>query len=126
MRPCPAELGRSARAATRRRPTRCTGRSSGNCGQCHTPKAWKPATFEHDKFFVLDKDHNATCVTCHTGNDYKRYTCYGCHEHTPANVRAKHREGRHPDFENCVECHRSADEEPAKRGARGERKRERD
>ena len=30
------------------------------------------------------------------------------------------------NFENCVECRRGADEEPAKRGARGERQRERD
>ena len=33
----------------------------GNCAQCHKAEAWKPATFEHGKFFVLDKDHNATC-----------------------------------------------------------------
>jgi len=65
-------------------------------------------------------------VTCHTGNDFKRYTCYGCHEHTPANVRAEHEKEGIRDFENCVECHRSADEEPVKRGARGERQRERD
>ena len=75
---------------------------------------------------MLDRDHNTTCVTCHTGNDYKRYTCYGCHEHTPAKVRAEHEEEGIRDFENCVECHRSADEEPPKRGARGDRKRERD
>jgi hypothetical protein len=30
------------------------------CNTCHMTEAWKPATFDHDKFFPLDKDHNAT------------------------------------------------------------------
>ncbi len=92
---------------------------TGNCKQCHTQQAWKPATFEHDKLFVLDRDHNTTCVTCHVDNDYSRYTCYGCHEHTPAKVRSEHQEEGITDFENCVECHRSADGEPGKGGRDG-------
>ena len=60
----------------------------GNCSSCHKTEAWKPATFDHDKFFVLDRDHNVRCDTCHTGNDYGRYSCYGCHEHRPDKVRA--------------------------------------
>ena len=83
----------------------------GSCGQCHTTKAWKPATFEHDRFFVLDRDHNASCATCHAANDYSKYTCYGCHEHTPANVRATHLDEGIRNFDNCVKCHRSADGE---------------
>ena len=83
----------------------------GNCSQCHTPAAWKPATFEHSKFFSLDKPHNASCVSCHSANDYSKYTCYGCHEHTPANVRRKHEEEGIQNFGNCVKCHRSADGE---------------
>ena len=79
-----------------------------NCGQCHQPEAWKPASFEHAKFFVLDEDHNATCITCHTGNDYSRYTCYGCHEHTVSNILRKHQEEGIGDLKNCVSCHRSA------------------
>ena len=86
------------------------------CGQCHKTEGWKPATFEHDKLFVLDQDHNASCVTCHTGKDYSRYTCYGCHEHTLANVRRKHQEEGIQNFENCVECHRSASGEPERKG----------
>jgi hypothetical protein len=100
---------------------------SGNCGQCHTQTGWKPATFDHARYFVLDRDHNATCVTCHTGNDYKRYTCYGCHEHTPERIRAKHQKEGIRNFENCTECHRSADEREG-RGGGGDRggRRERD
>lgn len=94
----------------------------GNCRQCHSPERWKPATFDHNKLFVLDRDHNVTCVTCHVDNNYSRYTCYGCHEHRPEKIRAEHLEEGIRDFENCVECHRSANEEPARKGS-GERRR---
>jgi hypothetical protein len=88
----------------------------GACGQCHGQQAWKPATFDHAKLFVLDRDHNAACVTCHAGNDYQRYTCYGCHEHTPDRIRSKHQEEGIANFENCVECHRSASGEAEGKG----------
>ncbi|MBQ0920073.1 class III cytochrome C family protein [Hydrogenophaga aromaticivorans] len=94
----------------------------GNCAQCHSTQAWEPATFEHDKLFVLDRDHNASCETCHKNPaDYRQYTCYGCHEHTLANVREEHEEEGIRNFDNCVKCHRSADEEPSGEG-RGEEK----
>ncbi|MBT9594800.1 MAG: class III cytochrome C family protein [Vitreoscilla sp.] len=93
----------------------------GGCLQCHSQEAWKPATFEHDKLFLLDRDHDTTCETCHKGSDYSRYTCYGCHEHQPAKIRAEHLEEGIRDVENCVECHRSADDEPEGRGRNGER-----
>ena len=99
---------------------------AGNCAQCHRSDGWKPATFAHDKFFVLDKDHNATCATCHVDNDYKRYTCYGCHEHQPAKIRRKHEKEGIREFENCVKCHRSASEHEGREGSRDGRERERD
>ena len=81
------------------------------CAQCHTTQAWKPATFKHDAHFLLDQDHNTACTTCHLGGDHSRYTCYGCHEHTPAKVRAQHAEEGIRNIEDCVACHRSADGE---------------
>jgi hypothetical protein len=100
---------------------------TGNCAQCHTLQAWKPANFDHNKYFALDKDHNASCETCHTGNNYSRYTCYGCHEHTPANIQAKHREeGVGEGLDNCVRCHRNASGEREGKGERGKGRRERD
>ena len=93
---------------------------TGNCQQCHSNERWKPATFEHGKFFVLDADHDATCETCHTGNRFETYTCYGCHEHTPARVLAEHREEGVRNIDDCVECHRSAEGETEGRGGRDE------
>jgi hypothetical protein len=82
------------------------------CGRCHKPDDWKPATFDHAKYFVLDGAHDAACATCHVGGDVRRYTCYGCHAHRPDDIRAEHLEEGIRDFENCVRCHRSASDEP--------------
>jgi len=106
------------RSETRDRCERCHrapvddmhGQRAARCSQCHGAVAWKPATFDHSKLFLLEGEHDTACVTCHVGNDHGHYTCYGCHEHTPSNIRSKHeREGIH-DFSNCVKCHRSSRE----------------
>jgi hypothetical protein len=79
---------------------------SGNCQQCHGTTQWKPATFDHDPYFPLVGHHKARCATCHVQHDFSRYTCFGCHEHTPARIEAKHREEGIRDTTNCVKCHR--------------------
>ncbi len=94
------------------------------CSQCHASSHWKPATFDHDTLFLLDRDHNTDCTTCHTGGDFSRYTCYGCHEHQQDRVRAEHLEEGIRDFSDCVKCHRSAREEPGRNGSRGGRERD--
>ena len=97
----------------------------GNCSQCHSQSRWTPATFDHDQYFALDRDHRTRCATCHPRNDYKQYTCYGCHEHTPANIRREHVEEGIGDYENCVECHFSANEHDIRgRGRSGHEGRE--
>lgn len=83
---------------------------TGNCGLCHRQDKWLPATFNHSRYFRLDGAHNTQCATCHVRNDYSRYTCYGCHEHTPANIRSEHIEEGIRNFGNCADCHRSANE----------------
>jgi hypothetical protein len=94
-----------------------------NCGECHTPDRWTPATFDHDPYFRFDRDHTTDCITCHVDNDYGSYTCYGCHEHSRAKIREEHLEEGIYDYENCAECHRSGDEDEAKRRMRrGERR----
>jgi len=96
------------------------------CGACHRNTAWKPATFEHERHFVLDRDHQAPCETCHRNHDYGRYHCYGCHEHSEAKVRAEHLEEGIRDFTDCVACHRDPRVEPQRgRGGDHERRGER-
>jgi len=84
-----------------------------NCNRCHTQEAWRPATFEHDKYFRFDRHHDTDCNTCHIENNYESYTCYGCHEHSRSNIRGEHLEEGIDEYENCVDCHRSGDEDEA-------------
>ncbi len=91
--------------------------SDTNCATCHSTTRWKPATFNHSRYFRLDRNHQASCKTCHTNPvNYKQYTCYNCHEHTPSNMAAVHREEGISNYQNCVRCHRSGSEE----GERGD------
>ncbi len=93
---------------------------SGECGACHATSAWTPASFKHDSLFVLDRDHQARCVTCHTqATNYRAYTCYGCHEHSESRIAAKHREEGIGNFSDCVRCHRSASEHEGGEGREG-------
>jgi hypothetical protein len=85
----------------------------GNCSECHRIEAWKPATFDHDELFRFDRHHPADCESCHIDNEYTRYTCYGCHEHSRPNIREEHHEEGIYNYENCVECHHSGDEDEA-------------
>jgi hypothetical protein len=96
----------------------------GECGQCHSQEQWKPATFDHAKYFRFDRHHETECATCHPRNDFKQYTCYGCHEHSRGKIREEHLEEGIRDYENCVECHRSGDEDDIRYEGRGERQRE--
>jgi hypothetical protein len=96
---------------------------SGNCSQCHTQDAWTPASFDHDEYFRFDRHHDTECETCHVNNDYSKYTCYGCHEHSRSKIRKEHYEEGIRDYEQCTECHRSGDEHEAKRIWRNSEKR---
>lgn len=81
-----------------------------NCDRCHSVSQWKPATFDHSEFFILDKDHNIECSTCHVRNNFKTYSCFGCHEHNQNKILQEHREEGIFNISDCVSCHKSGDE----------------
>ncbi len=86
--------------------------SSKNCGTCHSTSRWKPATFDHNRYFRLDRDHRASCKSCHTDpGSYKKYTCYNCHEHSESGIASKHRREGIYNYQNCMKCHRNGDSE---------------
>jgi hypothetical protein len=99
------------------------GEFGSDCGECHSVETWEGARFDHE--FPLDHGEEGTipCRTCHEDRtNYKSYTCYGCHEHSPARIRAKHDEegitGR--ELEDCVRCHPTGREHEGE-GRGGER-----
>lgn len=105
-------------AACHRAPlTAVHAQAGNNCAQCHTQTAWRPASFDHARFFALTGPHKTACATCHVGGNFKRYTCYGCHEHQPDQIRAEHAEEGIRNIENCARCHKSTSGE----GGGGER-----
>jgi len=59
------------------------GQFGTECGSCHSPKAWKPATFDHNlSAFKLDGKHaGVACADCHKNNVYKGTPtqCSACH-----------------------------------------------
>lgn len=76
------------------------------CGACHETRAWEPASFEHWRYFPLRGAHEAACDTCHPRNDFKQYSCFGCHAHDRRSVRFEHEEERVSADADCVDCHR--------------------
>ena len=83
---------------------------SNRCGACHTTEGWVPATYDHRKLFPLESPHDATCKTCHTTNDFRKYTCTGCHEHSLDRLTREHAEEGITQLDNCVRCHRDGTE----------------
>ena len=92
-----------------------------NCAACHNTAAWSPAEF--DRAHQLPFDHGeegiSPCATCHPDR-LADYTCYECHEHRPAEIAAEHRDEGITDFEDCVECHPTGQEDEAEREGGGD------
>jgi len=88
-----------------------------DCAACHQPDQWRPASFDHDRFFRFDRDHGPGCAECHPAS-FDAYDCYGCHAHSQRSVRGEHLEEGIREFGDCVECHRSGDEDEAERAWR--------
>ena len=85
------------------------GQFGTDCAVCHSTTAWSPAAFNGQHAFPLNHGGGTTCATCHPSS-FTTYTCYGCHEHTEAEVRSEHLEEGISDFQNCMECHPTGQE----------------
>lgn len=83
------------------------GQFGNNCNTCHSTSRWTGAVFKHNYFPMNHGSRgNSPCTTCHTNsNNYKSYTCYGCHAHTPAGIAATHRGEVSGNLDNCLRCH---------------------
>ena len=81
-----------------------------DCQKCHTTNTWTGGTlgdFKHTFPIAHGRKNRgaSSCAICHAKADaYATYTCYGCHEHTPAKVARQHKNG--VNIDNCVKCHK--------------------
>lgn len=94
--------------------------ATAQCSQCHREAGWKPVMFDHRRFFPLDADHKVACMTCHVGADYRRYTCYGCHEHERSRMLAVHGEEGIRNIDACARCHNAKNWHAESEGERGD------
>lgn len=80
------------------------GRRGPKCETCHSAKAWKPASFDHDvgtRFVLRDKHRSTKCESCHKRRmDEERLEgrCINCH------ARDERHEGQLGT--DCAGCHR--------------------
>ncbi len=85
------------------------GRYGADCGACHTPAGWIPATFDHNlSAFKLDGKHaDVACENCHINLVFKGTPtdCYSCHQ--------KDDEHNGQFGTNCAACHTTAGWLPA-------------
>lgn len=86
------------------------------CDTCHATTGWQPARFEVPHVFPTNHGANGAspCRTCHP-DALDQYTCYGCHEHTPAQIQEEHAEEGVGDILDCVRCHPTGLEGEAER-----------
>ncbi|MBT4287486.1 MAG: hypothetical protein HOD92_09105 [Deltaproteobacteria bacterium] len=104
------------------RPTNVMHEKSGmDCAQCHKTTNWASTEIDHSAYFKFDRDHQADCTTCHPNSNYIEYTCYNCHEHSPQKIEREHVKEGIRDYIDCVKCHRSGDEDEAKRDLKTEK-----
>jgi len=94
-------------------PNHISGSFPEDCTQCHSAKAWKPATFEHDKsyFPIYSGAHRGewnNCADCHVSpSDYSQFECINCHEHRESKMNEEHRNRDNYVYNSqaCYNCH---------------------
>ncbi len=77
------------------------------CEYCHSTQAWSPAPLKEHVFPLNHGDKGeVACQTCHPAK-YAEYTCYGCHDHQPDEIKASHQKAgiSAQDLPDCAKCH---------------------
>jgi mono/diheme cytochrome c family protein len=99
------EMGPHECRACHEQPEIHAARFGQDCSRCHGLETWKPAQLLRHVFLL---DHGGqglvACQTCHT-DSYAANTCYGCHDHDPAEMQAVHEAEEIDDYDDCSTCH---------------------
>ena len=77
------------------------------CQACHGTNAWRPATFDHSRFFPLSGDHGGIpCATCHTNpGNFRAFQCLSCHGRERMDDKHEDVNGYRYDNQACYACH---------------------
>ncbi|MCU0509548.1 MAG: hypothetical protein MUC34_14375 [Anaerolineae bacterium] len=84
------------------------------CDACHATAGWQPARLDLTHSFPLSHGTPAvsSCRTCHADTLFG-YTCYGCHEHDPAEMQEEHADEGIADIGDCAGCHPNGQKDEA-------------
>ncbi len=83
------------------------------CSACHTTSAWRPARYDGPHVFPMNHGDARVCADCHQPT-LTSWTCYTCHNQ--AETAAEHREEGINNFDNCLKCHPTGQEEEGGEG----------
>lgn len=83
------------------------------CQECHTPKDWRPAHWDHDvSYFPINSGRHRNvwdnCSDCHVNSaNYGQFECINCHAHRQSRMDSKHRNRFNYIYESqaCYDCH---------------------
>jgi hypothetical protein len=77
------------------------------CHACHNTNGWRPASFDHDRFFPLTRDHGGIpCGTCHTNpGNFRVFNCLGCHDRDRMDDKHEDVSGYRYENQSCYSCH---------------------
>lgn len=92
-----------------------SGDAFARCGDCHDSLGWRPANFNHDRFFALTGRHQSVaCARCHAGGRYAGTprACVGCHAGED-DARSVVDHARFASRDACERCHNTTAWKPA-------------
>jgi hypothetical protein len=78
-----------------------------DCERCHSTLAWNPAQLVRHTFFLDHGSQTNTpveCVVCHQDTMVVN-SCYGCHDHQPAEMDQVHLDEGIAEYTTCEQCH---------------------
>jgi hypothetical protein len=77
------------------------------CQACHNTNGWRPASFDHDRFFPLTRDHaGIACATCHVNpGNFRTFQCLSCHGRERMDDKHEKVSGYRYENQACYSCH---------------------
>jgi len=82
------------------------------CQACHGTSGWRPADFDHGRFFPLTRDHGGIpCATCHVNpGSFRAFQCLTCHGRERMDDKHDDVSGYRYESQACYSCHPRGEE----------------
>jgi hypothetical protein len=95
------------------------------CEACHNPSGWRPATFDHRRYFPINSGNHrgawSSCQDCHVNpSNYRVFECIFCHAHRRSEMAEEHDDEAGYQYSSpaCYRCHPGGVADDARGGFR--------